>query len=313
MRREEEPTDVLCQARRRPLSREEQRRLEELVGQSPEARLLHSAGLSFDRDSSAQQDDDVLIARIAAAAERSTTPVVRPARRRRRPLLALLVATLAIAGTAGAGVGVVYLVRAPGAATRTASQNLARPSDTQPLAAKLVPRHAAPAVSSAATEAAEQAAAEPEGAQPPRAAQPMPTPSGKHKGQTSAVPGVVGASALFEEANRKRLEGDTAGAVMLYRLLTQRHAGSAEAHLAQLSLGKLLLSSNSAGAALQHFRHAAASGGALAAEGLWGEANALRVLGRTSEERAVLERLLVLFPNGAYANAARKRLGHPTP
>jgi hypothetical protein len=124
---------------------------------------------------------------------------------------------------------------------------------------------------------------------------------------------VVGASALFEEANRKRLEGDTAGAVMLYRLLTQRHSGSAEAHLAQLSLGKLLLSSNSASAALEHFRHAAAAGGALAAEGLWGEANALRALGRTSEERAVLERLLVLHPNGAYANAARKRLGHPTP
>jgi TolA-binding protein len=312
MKREEEPTDVLCQARRRPLSRDEQTRLEELVGQSPEARLLHSAGLSFDRDSSAQQDDDVLIARIAAVAERSATPGVRPARRRRRPLFTLLVAALAIAGTAGAGAGVVYLVRAPEAATRTVSQNLAPPSDVQPVAAKPVLRHATPAISSAPAELAEQAASEAEGAPPPGVGPATPTPAGKHGDRTTPLP-VVGASALFEQANRKRLEGDTAGAVMLYRSLTQRHPGSAEAHLAQLSLGKLLLSSNSAGAALEHFRHAAASGGALAAEGIWGEANALRALGRTSEERAVLERLLVLHPNGAYASAARKRLGHPTP
>ena len=105
MKHDEEPTDLLGEARRRPLSRDEEARLEELVASSPEARILHYAGWSFDRDSSAREDDDVLVARLAArAAERMANPgATLPVRRRRRPFVTLLAAALAVASTAGAG------------------------------------------------------------------------------------------------------------------------------------------------------------------------------------------------------------------
>jgi TolA-binding protein len=126
------------------------------------------------------------------------------------------------------------------------------------------------------------------------------------------VPAALGASALFGEANKKRLAGDTAGAVERYLLVAERYPGSAEANLADLSLGKLFIASGDSKRALTHFRKAGASS-ALGAEALWGEASALRALGRVSDERAALERLLAQYPNGAYAKAARKRLGTDAP
>jgi tetratricopeptide (TPR) repeat protein len=145
---------------------------------------------------------------------------------------------------------------------------------------------------------------------------PVPVSARASSGTTRAklaAPDALGAAALFGEANKKRLAGDTAGAISLYELLGERHPGSAEADLAELSLGKLLLASGSAERALAHFRKAGASGGALGSEALWGEAGALKALGRASDERAALERLLSLYPDGAYAKAARKRLGTDAP
>jgi hypothetical protein len=49
--------------------------------------------------------------------------------------------------------------------------------------------------------------------------------------------------------------------------------------------------------------------GAVLAEGLWGKARALTQLGRTAEERQVLELLIAAAPGSPYAEAARKRLG----
>jgi TolA-binding protein len=123
----------------------------------------------------------------------------------------------------------------------------------------------------------------------------------------------LSAPALFGQANQLRLAGDTRGAIVVYKLLSEHHPGSEEAKLAELSLGKLFLASGDASQALTHFRRAAESGGALGSEALWGEAGALRALGRTSEERSTLERLLREFPDGAYAKAARKRLGTDVP
>jgi TolA-binding protein len=124
---------------------------------------------------------------------------------------------------------------------------------------------------------------------------------------------VVGASALFGEANKKRLAGDRAGAVELYTELATRYPGSAEASLAELSLAKLFLAAGDSERALGYFRRAGATGGALGSEALWGEAEALRALGHTSEEHATLERLLKRYPNGIYAKTARKRLGTVAP
>ena len=295
--------DLLSEARRRPLSRDEEVRLEALVERSPEARILHYAGWAFDRDSSARKDDDVLVAKLAArAAERIANPVVTlPARRRRRPMFTLIAAAFALAGTAGAGAGVVYLVRAPAGASEVASSAPHAAADANP--------GRAPAKTPGPVSTSESAPA-PVGP----VATPVPTSvAASQPTRTRSAPDVLGAKALFGEANKKRLAGDTAGAVALYELLAERHPGSAEADLAELSLGKLLLATGDAAGALLHFRLAQASGGALGSEALWGEAQALKTLGRSSDERAALERLLAEHPDGAYAKAARKRLGTDAP
>jgi len=311
----DDETDLLSEARRRPLSRDEETRLEELVERSPEARVLHYAGWAFDRDSSAREDDDVLVARLAArAAERVAKPVAPlPIRRRRRPFVTLLAAALAVASTAGAGAGVVYLVRAPERAAEVVSPAKAVAAVTPKAKAKA--RGARPAVAAPVFEPEPALAApvpEPVVAPVPEPA-PIPAVRSAPKPKRVVAPDALSARALFGEANQKRLAGDTAGAVALYKLLSERHPGSAEADLAELSLGKLLLGSGDASGALTHFKRAGASGGALGSEALWGEAGALKALGRTGEERATLERLLSLHPDGAYARAARKRLGTDAP
>jgi TolA-binding protein len=337
MKHDDDATDILSEARRRPLSREEDARLEELVERSPEARILHYAGWAFDRDSSAREDDDVLVAKLAArAADRVAKPVVTlPGRRRRRPLFTLVAAALALAGTAGAGAGVVYLARAPERAPEVA--NLApnaanvgnRPkapgrapsaprapvSTTESVPAPVPPAPVGPVVAPldvpiapspvTASAPARITIATPAGA-------PSPVTASQPK-RTRTAPDLLSAKALFGEANKKRLAGDTAGAIALYKLLAERHPGSAEAALAELSLGKLMLATGDATGALLHFKLAQASGGALGSEALWGEAQAQKALGRASDERAALRRLLSEYPDGAYAKAARKRLGTDAP
>ncbi len=334
MKHEDEPTDLLSEARRRPLSRDEEAELEELVGSSPEARILHYAGWAFDRDSSAREGDDVLVAKLAArAAERAEKPSVSlVVRRRKRPFVTLLAAALVVAGTAGAGVGVVYFVRAP---ERGAELSPTSHAGLAPAAKSKA--HGARATSVALPAPAPESAPTPESAPAPvvaplgpaPAVEPAPgrepthssaaapaspaAPASRPKSASVSSGDALSAPALFGQANQLRLAGDTRGAITVYKLLTEHHPGSAEADLAELSLGKLLLATGDASQALTHFRRAAAAGGALGSEALWGEAGALKALGRTNEERGALERLLEQYPDGAYAKAARKRLGIDAP
>ena len=255
----------------------------------------------------------MLVARLASRAAqrfRKPTPSVR---RRRRPLLALLVAALVAAGTAAAGTSVVYFVRTdaprepPSSGVRVAAvtpTQKAKARDARPRATV-----AAPAPTVALDTVGVGAAATPvRGIGSNRVSS---AAAASSKREPAASP-ALGASALFGEANKKRLAGDTAGAVERYLLVAERYPGSSEANLADLSLGKLFIASGDSKRALTHFRRAGASG-ALGAEALWGEASALRALARVSDERAALERLLAQYPNGAYAKAARKRLGTDAP
>jgi TolA-binding protein len=323
MKHDDDPSDLLSEVRRRTLSRDEEARLEGLVARSPEVRVLHYAGWSFDRDSSARDGDDVLVARLAArAAERAANPVAAaPLRRRKRPLVLLLAASLALASTAGAGAGVVYYMKSertaevppPVSAPQSRAKSLGaraapRLSPTAPAPAHEPPTSdgptvvplsaAAPAPKSPATSAPTPAPASPAAASKP--------------GPATSTSDALSASSLFAQANRQRLSGDTRGAIVLYEMLTERHPGTPEASLAELSLGNLLLQTGDASGALTHFRRAGSTG-ALGSEALWGEANALKTLGRSGEERQTLERLLARYPDGAYAKAARKRLGPLAP
>ncbi|HVR19970.1 MAG TPA: tetratricopeptide repeat protein [Polyangiaceae bacterium] len=312
MKHADDPADLLSEARRRKLTRDEESRLQGLLEQSAEEHMLYRAGLSFDRDSSAREGDDLLVARLAnRAAQRFGTP---PAamRRRRRPLVALLVAALVAAGTAAAGTGVVYFVRAnPPEETSPSGVRVAPVSPTQKGKAREVPLApvAAPGPTIAIDTVAPGEVGVPARGIESNRVSSAAAPTSK---RDAAEPVALGASALFGEANKKRLAGDTAGAVERYLLIADRYPGSAEANLADLSLGKLFLASGDSKRALTHFRKAGASS-ALGSEALWGEASALRALGRASDERAVLERLLAQYPNGAYAKAARKRLGTDAP
>jgi hypothetical protein len=266
--------------------------------------LLYRAGVVFDRDSSAREGDDVLIARLASRTARqlgthgsaSVAPSSRPPKRR-RPVVMLLAAALVAAGSAAAGTGVAYFVRTEQSVPPAGPRVVLAPAIKGPLRAARREAAAAPSV-------LEQA--------PPLPVAPDPLhPAAPAAKRVVAVP--LGASALFGEANKRRLAGDSAGAMARYAELAQRYPQSPEANLAELSLGKLYLASGNAERALESFRRAETSGGGLGSEALWGQASALRTLGRTNDERAALERLLAQYPDGAYAKAARKRLGTGAP
>jgi TolA-binding protein len=303
MKREHDPGDLTSEARRRALSRDEEARLKDLFEESPEERSLYRAGLAFDRDSSAREGDDVLVARLASrAAQRYGAPVsVAPSRRRRRPLVLLVAAAVVAAGTAAAGSSVVYLMQSEPKEADAAEfgTRVVEPAKPAPRRARPAPSVAAPAPVVAAVE-------------PAKSVEPAPVAAGAVPPKR-VVKEASGAAGLFGEANKKRFAGDTAGAVALYAQVAERFPASAEANLAELSLGKLFLASGQSERALTYFRRAGASGGALGSEALWGEAGALRALGRSGDERAALERLLVQYPSGTYAKAARKRLGTVAP
>jgi tetratricopeptide (TPR) repeat protein len=127
------------------------------------------------------------------------------------------------------------------------------------------------------------------------------------KAPDAAVPST--APALFAAANRARVSGQSERAVALYLRLENDFPDSSEALTARLSLGLLLLNAGRPEAALTEFRAYASRGrGTTLAEAYWGQALALRALGRVPEERAVLEKLNREFPDSAYSTPSEKRL-----
>jgi TolA-binding protein len=129
--------------------------------------------------------------------------------------------------------------------------------------------------------------------------------------RATALPATRSAAELFSEANRARRAGDMAQAARGYRELTQRYPGSAEALVARVSVGRLLLDrlGNARGALAEFDVYLNnASHRALREEALIGRAVALGRLGRRSEERAAWRTLLRVFPSSTHATRARARL-----
>ncbi|MGC4067449.1 MAG: tetratricopeptide repeat protein [Polyangiaceae bacterium] len=121
------------------------------------------------------------------------------------------------------------------------------------------------------------------------------------------------AAQLFAAANLARRARDTDRATALYERLQQLFPGSPEARECSLFLGTLQLERAPAAALRQFRRYGAETSSAFAADALWGEARALRILGRTQEERDALSRLVVSFPSAPFAEAARRRLKELSP
>jgi TolA-binding protein len=147
----------------------------------------------------------------------------------------------------------------------------------------------------------------------PEAAQPEAPPKNSGSAQLAAdsasAPKFKSASELFADANQARTHGDARTAIALSQLIEANFPNSPEGITTHLSLGVLYLQQKQPELALQElkiYRHIGSS--EVMAEALWGEEQALQQLGRTSEERAVLEELLQSYPHSVYAAAAEQRL-----
>ena len=246
-------------------------------------------------DGAPQVGDEALLDRLVsqAAAESgglspASLPAALPLRRRPSRFAQYgLAATLTFAATEGDGAADVAAAPARGVAK-----------------APVVPeRRAARAPVPAAPDPPQLAPAK--GAAPDGAAAPAAEPS-----QAARSVAAESASQLFAKANEERRSGDTTAATELYRRLQGSFPGSAESRLSHVSLGRLLLDTGSAAAALQQFdRYLSAAGGELRLEALYGRASALSALGRPSEEQRTWQQLLKEFPGSVYTERARKRLG----
>jgi tetratricopeptide (TPR) repeat protein len=121
------------------------------------------------------------------------------------------------------------------------------------------------------------------------------------------------AAALFAAANSERKLGNVAGALSSYEELERRFPNTAEARLSHVLVARLLLRRGDFSGGLAHFDAylAVDRNGALVEEALQGRAQALRALGRATEERQALRELIERFPNSIQARAAKERLATP--
>lgn len=150
------------------------------------------------------------------------------------------------------------------------------------------------------------------GARP--SAPPAPSASASPPAPSAAEPALApgkyrSPSELFADAKQARAAGDKTKAIAICRLLEETFPSSPEGILTHLSLGVLYLEQGQPTEALQEYKIYRHIGSSLVmAEALWGEEQALQQLGRTSEERAVLEELLRNYPHSVYVAAAEQRL-----
>jgi tetratricopeptide (TPR) repeat protein len=227
-----------------------------------------------------QPGDAERLARLAAvaraAAARNKVSVLP---RRRVPVRVLLIAAVVAVG--GAAAARVWW------GGRTPEPALSSPLPAAPLSLPPAPS-AAPVTTTA-----------------PEVVEPTAAPPSVRSGDATAV---ETAESLFAKANAARRAGQAARAVSLYQQLQRTFPSAPEVQLSRVSLGRMLLDSKSAAAALGQFdRYLAASGG-LRSEALYGRARALSMLGRSSEERSAWEQLLREYPQSVYAQSAKARL-----
>jgi len=143
-------------------------------------------------------------------------------------------------------------------------------------------------------------------------APPPSAPSGVRAPAVTAPASSATPAELFRDANAARRSGDVDSAIDLYKSLVAHHAGTAEAHAARVSLGRLLLDrrGDAAGALAQFdaYLSSNASDRALAEEARVGRALVFLRQGRTQEEQRAWQELLDKNPDSLHAARARERL-----
>jgi len=293
--------DLIVLARRGELSEPEVRRLEIVLRTSDTTRALFEVGSSFDASLTRRPGDAELLERVrdrVKARVAARTPAETPPRKQPWRLAAL---ALLVAGAAAASAVAVQALTSGGQ-----SQTVTSPSSTgTSTAARLQP--AAPAQPKPGTPNGEHFGrneAEASSSTPPEARAPtVRAPDAKSAPDLSA-------RELFAAGNAARKSGEQANALAIYLKLQQAFPRSPEARLSQLLSGRMLLGMGRTHAALAQFDSYLAGGGegGLAEGALWGKAQALARLGRTSHEQRVWRMLLERFPKSVYATTARQRL-----
>jgi hypothetical protein len=127
----------------------------------------------------------------------------------------------------------------------------------------------------------------------------------------ASQPVMRSAAQLLSEARRELSLGNSERALSLYLRLRDAHPQSPEASTVLVTIGKMELDRGAAARGLNAFETYLREGGPLAQEALAGKIRALRALGRSTEERAAIQRYLARHPNGFDAPALRKRLESP--
>lgn len=284
--------DLSVLSRRGALSAADQRAFADALDASATLATAHQLGLDFDQIAAVRPGDDALIAAVASRAVGRGHPAGFV---RFQPRALLLVAALALAGSATA---FWQLRPARSVSVQPAASTTPAPSRVPARAA------AAIAVERAPSPAGAEAAVAPVG---PRAlpsaafgSSPRTEPPGERSLDT--------AESLFREANAARRSGDNTVARALYLRLEHDFPGSDEAHLAHVSLGNLLLAMGRAGEAEPQFASYLGGQSALAQEALVGRAQSLAALGRPADERRVWESLLRDYPGSVYVGRAKQRL-----
>jgi TolA-binding protein len=285
--------DLSVLARRGGLPSAAEGAFADALSSSATLHTAHRVGLDFDQIVAVRAGDDALIAAMATRALGRSA--AKPTRRWSSRAL-LLVAALALAGSAAAAWW--RLTPSAPAPAPTAAETSRAVADHS--AVPSPPKAPTPSVPSAAT-----ASPPPEGSSAVGSSR---APATRATVAESKAGVFDSADALFREANAARRAGDNAMARALYLRLELDFPASSEAELAHISLGNLLLRMGRAAEAEQQFSGYSGSRAALAQEALVGRARSFGALGRDADERRVWQALLSSYPDSVYADQARKRL-----
>jgi hypothetical protein len=290
--------DLSVRARLGSLSEAERPVLERALATSQTLTVAHRVGMDFDRIGLVRSGDDELVARLADLTLKRSQPRGHFALARRRLLLGLA-AALTMAGSAAAWHGTVLLRSAP------ATPSVAAPA-SKPASTARVTRVRTPA--GVKSQVVVAPLPEPVAAALPVASANVGITADSAHGARAVPHSAPDAAALFGEAAAARRSSDFGRARQLYLRLESDFPGSAEAQLARVSLGKVLLMMGRADEAERQFSLYTSSGGTLSEEALVGQAQSLARLGRASDEQEVWQRLLQDFPRSLYAGEANQRL-----
>ena len=133
--------------------------------------------------------------------------------------------------------------------------------------------------------------------------------TGEARRSDDGEPAIISASTLFHRANSARREGLSSEALHSYERLRAEFPTSAEARLSLVLAARMHLDSGRLGDAVAGFdSYIATRDRSLREQALAGRALALGRLGRTREELAAWQSLLLDYPDSSYAAVATQRL-----